>query len=116
MREIPDRQMLLVETEIRLSQILIFSKLITLKLKFLTIIEAPLVVIQIIENAVDISGNILDHNQEHVQASKRSDFSMVKSKFEQVIQTQYPGAMGHIAFKLVPCPQICTESLSILSR
>ncbi|KAK3083813.1 hypothetical protein FSP39_003585 [Pinctada imbricata] len=63
----------------------------------------------------EYNGNILDCSQEHLQASKRSDFSTVKAKFEQVIQTQYPGAMGRIAFRLVPCPQICAESLGILS-
>ncbi|XP_056002501.1 protein retinal degeneration B-like isoform X4 [Ostrea edulis] len=60
-------------------------------------------------------GNLLDMHIDHVQASKRSDFSTVKSTFEQVMRTHYPGALGHIAFRLVSCPQICTETVNLLA-
>ncbi|XP_060064604.1 protein retinal degeneration B-like [Ylistrum balloti] len=59
-------------------------------------------------------GSVLDSSNLE-QASKRVDFNMIKSTFETVIRNNYPGALGHIAFRLVPCPQICTEALSILS-
>ncbi|XP_069134986.1 protein retinal degeneration B-like isoform X2 [Argopecten irradians] len=59
-------------------------------------------------------GSVLDSSNLE-QASKRVDFNMIKSTFESVIRNNYPGALGHIAFRLVPCPQICTEALSILS-
>ncbi|XP_062569134.1 protein retinal degeneration B-like isoform X1 [Saccostrea cucullata] len=60
-------------------------------------------------------GNLLDMHIDHVQASKRSDFSTIKSTFEQVMRTHYPGAVGHIAFRLVSCPQICTETVNLLA-
>nr|XP_022338913.1 protein retinal degeneration B-like isoform X2 [Crassostrea virginica] len=60
-------------------------------------------------------GNLLDMHIDHVQASKRSDFSTVKSTFEQVMRTHYPGAVGHIAFRLVSCPQICTDTVNLLA-
>lgn len=60
-------------------------------------------------------GNLLDMHIDHVQASKRSDFNTVKSMFEQVMKTHYPGALNHIAFRLVSCPQICTETVNLIS-
>ncbi|XP_061189651.1 protein retinal degeneration B-like isoform X2 [Saccostrea echinata] len=60
-------------------------------------------------------GNLLDMHIDHVQASKRSDFSTIKSTFEQVMRTHYPGAVGHIAFRLVSCPQICTDTVNLLA-
>lgn len=61
-------------------------------------------------------GNLLDMHIDHVQASKRSDFSTFKMTFEQVMRTHYPGALNHIAFRLVSCPQICTETVNLLAR
>lgn len=60
-------------------------------------------------------GNLLDMHIDHVQASKRSDFSTFKMTFEHVMRTHYPGALNHIAFRLVSCPQICTETVNLLA-
>lgn len=60
-------------------------------------------------------GCLVDTHVENQQPSKRNDFVTMKSSFESVIRTHYPGAYGHIAFRLVPCPQICAEVLDILA-
>ena len=60
-------------------------------------------------------GCLVDTHIENQQPSKRNDFFTIKSSFESVIRTHYPGAYGHIAFRLVPCPQICSDILDILS-
>ncbi|KAK3581976.1 hypothetical protein CHS0354_003237 [Potamilus streckersoni] len=59
-------------------------------------------------------GSLLD-TAEHVNTSKRSDFSTLKTTFSTVMKAHYPAAIGQIVFKLVPCPQICTDALNILS-
>ncbi|KAJ8312604.1 hypothetical protein KUTeg_009977 [Tegillarca granosa] len=65
-------------------------------------------------SSMEITGrSILETSSE--QASKRSDFSTLKSTFERVMRATYPGAVKQIAFRLVPCPLICSESLNVLS-
>ncbi|CAG2199661.1 PITPNM [Mytilus edulis] len=56
-------------------------------------------------------GCLVDTHVEKPTPSKRNDFVTMKSSFESVIRSHYPGAYGHIAFKLVPCPQICSDVL-----
>ncbi|VDH91601.1 Hypothetical predicted protein [Mytilus galloprovincialis] len=60
-------------------------------------------------------GCLVDTHVENQHPSKRNDFVTMKSSFESVIRSHYPGAYGHIAFKLVPCPQICSDVLDILA-
>ena len=63
---------------------------------------------------VSSQGNILESTQG--PTSKRSDFMTLQSTFETVIQSHYHAAANHIAFRLVHCPQMCSDTLSILSR
>ncbi|PVD31481.1 hypothetical protein C0Q70_06893 [Pomacea canaliculata] len=58
-------------------------------------------------------GNILESTQGSV--SKRSDFGMLMSTFDTVVQSHYHLAANHLAFRLVPCPHVCTNTLNILS-
>ncbi|XP_052074554.1 protein retinal degeneration B-like isoform X1 [Mytilus californianus] len=60
-------------------------------------------------------GCLVDTHVENQHPSKRNDFVTMKSSFESVIRSHYPGAYGHIAFRLVPCPQICSDVLDILA-
>ncbi|OPL21519.1 protein b-like retinal degeneration, partial [Mytilus galloprovincialis] len=60
-------------------------------------------------------GCLVDTHVENQHPSKRNDFVTMKSSFESVIRSHYPGAYGHIAFKLVPCPQTCSDVLDILA-
>ncbi|KAL3856433.1 hypothetical protein ACJMK2_011194 [Sinanodonta woodiana] len=59
-------------------------------------------------------GSLLD-TTDHGSTSKRSDFSTLKATFSTVMKAHYPATIGQIVFKLVPCPQICTDALNILS-
>lgn len=58
-------------------------------------------------------GNLLDSFQG--STSKRSDFLTLQSTFEMVIRSHYHVAASHLAFRLVHCPQVCSETLNILS-
>ncbi|XP_053375025.1 protein retinal degeneration B-like isoform X3 [Mercenaria mercenaria] len=60
-------------------------------------------------------GSLLDPAFDHFNASKRSDYNTLKATFDTVIKSSYPSAKGHIALRLVPCPQICSEALNVLS-
>lgn len=48
--------------------------------------------------------------------AKKSDITTFRGAFECVIRSHYPTLVGHIHIKLVSCPSICTDSLSVLSR
>ncbi|XP_071093822.1 protein retinal degeneration B-like [Haliotis cracherodii] len=57
-------------------------------------------------------GSVLDSGKE---PTKRSDFLTLRSTFETVIQSHYHAASGQLAFRHVPSPQVCSDTLSILS-
>ncbi|XP_041348927.1 protein retinal degeneration B-like [Gigantopelta aegis] len=57
-------------------------------------------------------GSVLDTGKD---TAKRSDFNTLKSTFDTVINSHYNSASGHIAFRLVTCPSVCCDTLSILS-
>ena len=61
------------------------------------------------------TGSLLD-TFDHFNTSKRSDYNTLKATFDSVIKSHYPAAKGHVALRLVPCPQICAEAMSVLSR
>ena len=48
--------------------------------------------------------------------NKYSDFSLLKSTFEQTMRTSYSNLTGKLAFKLICCPPICKSSLQFLSK
>ncbi|KAL4223794.1 Membrane-associated phosphatidylinositol transfer protein 2 [Mactra antiquata] len=60
-------------------------------------------------------GSLLDTSYDHFNTTKRSDYNTLKATFDSVIKAISPGAKSHIAFRLVPCPQICTDALNVLS-
>ncbi|GFS12940.1 membrane-associated phosphatidylinositol transfer protein 1, partial [Elysia marginata] len=59
-------------------------------------------------------GNILDSNQE--SALRRCDLTNLKATFDSIIRAHYPMATSQVIFKLVSCPYLCSEALSLLSR
>nr|XP_018915919.1 PREDICTED: protein retinal degeneration B isoform X2 [Bemisia tabaci] len=59
------------------------------------------------------AGSVLDANID--TAAKKSDVLTFRGAFESVMRQHYPSMLGRIAIKLVSCPSICTDSLSILS-
>lgn len=60
-------------------------------------------------------GNILDTGCGD-QSSKQGDVNTISTAFETVMRVHYPAALGRIAIRLVPCPPICAEAFSLVSR
>ena len=46
---------------------------------------------------------------------RKSDVTTFRGAFETVIRTHYPGLVGQVVIKCVPCPAVCTEALAVLS-
>ncbi|XP_029018040.1 membrane-associated phosphatidylinositol transfer protein 2-like isoform X8 [Betta splendens] len=60
-------------------------------------------------------GNILDTGGGD-QNSKQADVNTISTAFETVMRVHYPAALGRIAIRLVPCPAICAEAFSLVSK
>lgn len=60
-------------------------------------------------------GNILDTGGGD-QNSKQADVNTISSAFDTVMRVHYPAALGRIAIRLVPCPAICAEAFSLVSK
>lgn len=58
-------------------------------------------------------GSVLDLNLE--TSVRKSDVTTFRGAFESIMRAHYPGLVGHVVIKCVPCPSICTEALAILS-
>ncbi|XP_025836899.1 protein retinal degeneration B isoform X2 [Agrilus planipennis] len=59
------------------------------------------------------AGSVLDANVD--MTTKKSDVTTFKGAFESVVRQHYPTLVGHFSIRLVSCPSICTEGLSVLS-
>ncbi|XP_050533208.1 protein retinal degeneration B isoform X2 [Daktulosphaira vitifoliae] len=60
------------------------------------------------------SGSVLDANSDIM--AKKSDFTTFRGAFESVMRQHYPNMIGHVAMRLISCPSICAEGLSVLSK
>lgn len=60
-------------------------------------------------------GNILDTGGGD-QSSKQGDVNTIASAFDTVMRVHYPAALGRLAIRLVPCPAICAEAISLMSN
>ena len=69
----------------------------------------------ILLNDLLFPGSIMDSGHGET-GSKHSDLSTLKATMETVIRAHYPDILGHIAWRLVPCPHICAETLRLLAR
>ena len=58
-------------------------------------------------------GSVLDTDIE--VSVRKSDVTTFRGAFESIMRTHYPGLVGHVAIKCVPCPAVCTETLAVLS-
>lgn len=58
-------------------------------------------------------GSILDTGQDPV-ASKNADVSTLVSTFNQIATAHYPSATGRLFVRLVPCPPVCSDALTLL--
>lgn len=60
-------------------------------------------------------GNILDTGGGE-QSSKQADVNTISLAFETVMRVHYPTALGRIAIRMVPCPAVCVEAFSLVSK
>lgn len=60
-------------------------------------------------------GNILDTGAGD-PACKAADIHTFSSVLEKVMRAHFPAALGHILIKFVPCPAICSEAFSLVSK
>ncbi len=58
-------------------------------------------------------GSVLDGPME--VSVRKSDVTTFRGAFETVMRTHYPGLVGQVVIKCVPCPAVCTEALAVLS-
>ena len=58
-------------------------------------------------------GSILDPVTD--LAVKKSDVTIFQGTFESIMSQHYPGMVGHLVMKCVPCPNICGDTLAVLS-
>ncbi|XP_059092969.1 protein retinal degeneration B-like isoform X1 [Tigriopus californicus] len=58
-------------------------------------------------------GSVLDLSLD--TSVRKSDVTTFRGAFESIMRAHYPGLVGHVVIKCVPCPGICTEALAILS-
>lgn len=50
------------------------------------------------------------------QNSKQGDENTLKGVFETVMRVHYPAALGRIAVRTVPCPAVCADAFSLVSK
>jgi membrane-associated phosphatidylinositol transfer protein len=59
------------------------------------------------------AGSVLDASSD--VTTKKSDITTFRGSFESVMRQHYPNLVGHVMIKLVACPNVCSDSLGILS-
>jgi len=59
-------------------------------------------------------GSILDPATE--LAVRKSDVTTFRGAFESIMRQHFPGLVGHLVMKCVPCPNPCPGTMSLLSR
>lgn len=50
------------------------------------------------------------------QNSKQGDENTLNGVFETVMRVHYPAALGRIAVRMVPCPAVCFDAFSLVSK
>nr|XP_061804499.1 membrane-associated phosphatidylinositol transfer protein 2-like [Nerophis lumbriciformis] len=60
-------------------------------------------------------GNILDAGGGE-PSGKQADVNTIGASFDSVMRVHYPAAVGRLAVRLVPCPNICAEAFSLVSN
>lgn len=60
-------------------------------------------------------GNVLDTGSGD-PSCKAADIHTFSSVLEKVMRAHFPAALGHILIKFVPCPAICSEAFSLVSK
>lgn len=60
-------------------------------------------------------GNILDTGVGD-PSCKAADIHTFTSVLEKVTRAHFPAALGHILVKFVPCPAVCSDAFSLVSK
>lgn len=50
------------------------------------------------------------------QNSKQGDENTLNEVFDSVMRVHYPAALGRIAVRTVPCPAVCVDAFSLVSK
>lgn len=50
------------------------------------------------------------------QNSKQGDENTLNGVFETVMRVHYPAALGRIVLRMVPCPAVCVDAFSLVSK
>lgn len=50
------------------------------------------------------------------QNSKQGDENTLNGVFDSVMRVHYPAALGRIAVRMVPCPAVCVDAFSLVSK
>ncbi|UYV77743.1 PITPNM2, partial [Cordylochernes scorpioides] len=59
------------------------------------------------------AGSVLEPSA--ADPNKASDLTTFRTAFEGVMRHHYPAMLGHVAFRLIPAPALCSEALAVLS-
>ncbi|XP_060049183.1 membrane-associated phosphatidylinositol transfer protein 2 isoform X7 [Erinaceus europaeus] len=49
-------------------------------------------------------------------SSKQGDTNTMATVFDTVMRVHYPGALGRLAIRLVPCPPVCADAFALVSN
>jgi len=63
-----------------------------------------------------LSGSILDTGLHEQQPSKNADLLTFNATLDNVMRSHFSSVHGIVAVRLVCCPNICSEALSLLGR
>lgn len=50
------------------------------------------------------------------QNNKQGDLNTLSGAFETVMRVHYPASLGRIAIRMVPCPAVCVDAFSLVSK
>lgn len=62
------------------------------------------------------NGNVFFFCPAGEQNSKQGDENTLNGVFEAVMRVHYPAALGRIAVRTVPCPAVCVDAFSLVSK
>ena len=62
------------------------------------------------------AGSILDTGLHEQQPSKNADLLTFSTTLDNVMRSHFPSVYGGVAVRLVSCPNVCSEALSLLAR
>jgi len=71
---------------------------------------------RLFEICLCVTGSVLDTGLYEQQPSKTADLLTFNSTLDSVMRSHFPSVCGSVAVRLVPCPNICSDALSLLAR